>query len=268
MSDPTYKLLSNTHHPVYLKGGQVYKEPRDITERAIEEIKSDYYYLTLIGHKVRLENITLIMPFIGDPIDNVYNNLSEILVSLQRMQEILPLPHHTGQMGSLFSKATELKIQERLPSHDYGMRAKTKEATDTATLILNRRSPQVISHTDLHSQNFLKDDSGTVHIIDWESSIAGLKEMDLASLHGSLIREIRAGFITPTQASCAYHEHIHPLIEDKPAYDAFRALKATRSLSRSYWQGKIEEGDSLILSVNEIMKPYIEQERYRRRRHH
>lgn len=250
-------VISTSHHIVSFKDGKVYKKPRNNSIEALAEITQDYEYLRLIGYDVEFENNVLIMPFIGQPLDSMAENMDELLIAIEKAQKSLPIPHYEGKIGKNIHAITKQKIKERLPDNNFKVKKRTKEAMRAAKKILNKRIPQVISHTDTHSKNFLKDDSGRIHLIDWESSIPGRPEFDLAVLHIYLLEEAAENVITLEQAELTYQKYIKPLIKDQEAYDAFFVFKLVRHLSWAFVLGKVEEGERYILQVNDIMKPYM-----------
>ena len=260
MSISSDDVISTSHHIVSIKDNKVYKKPRNDTPEALSEIQQDYLYLTFMGYDVEISNNVLIMPFIGEPLESIATNLEQVLTSIVTAQQSLPLPYSKRKMGKEIYEITRQKIKERLSVNDYGLKSKTKKSAKAAKRILNKRTPTVISHTDTHSKNFLKDKDGKIHLIDWESSIAGIPEFDLATLHIYLQAEKEDGLITEEQFNSAYLTYIEPQIKDKEAYDAFYVFKLIRHLSWAYLEKDKERCDRLVETINEIMLPYIEEE--------
>lgn len=257
-------VISTSHHIVSFKDGKVYKKPRNDSPTALAEIQQDYEYLTLIGYEVEFEDNTLVMPFIGQPLDSIEPNMEKLLESIDKAQKHLPLPKNSGKIGKDISKITKEKIRERLAENDYDLRKRTKESMKMAKRILNKRTPIVIAHTDSHSKNFLKDDKGDIHLIDWESSVAGLPEFDLAVLYIYLLTESIEGIITEEQSENAYRNHIRPRIVDQEAFDAFFVFKLIRHLSWTYVLGDMDIGERFIKIINETMAPYIKDREYKK----
>lgn len=251
-------IVSTSHHIVSIRDGKVFKNPRNDTPEALAEILQDYEYLKMIGYDVDFEDNVLIMPFIGQPLDTIEPDMEELLKAIDHAQKSLPLPYTKNKIGKEVYNITKQKIKERLPENDYKLKKRTKTAMRTARRILNKRVPQVISHTDTHAKNFLKDDTGKIHLIDWESSIAGLPEFDLAVLYVYLRQEMVKGIITQDQADNAYKKYIEPRIVDKEAYDAFTVFKLVRHLSWAYLFEAPKEIEYLVEEINETMEPYVE----------
>lgn len=264
MKDTLSNVVSTSHHIVSIHGDKVYKRPRNNTPVALEEIAQDYLYLSLIGYDVRMEDDILVMPFIGTPLDSIAPDMGPILQAIEKAQQSLPLPASEKKIGSLVSSITKQKIRERLKGNDFQLKERTSKAMKTAKKILNKRTPRVISHTDTHSKNFLKDKNGVIHLIDWESSIAGLKEFDLAVLHVYLIQEVAKGVIPQSTADEIYENQLKPLIEDQEAYDAFMVFKLVRHLSWAYLElendafadAREEVVEMLVKMINDLMVPY------------
>lgn len=253
-------IVSTSHHIVSIRDGKVYKKPRNDTPEALSEILQDYEYLKLIGYEVEFEDNTLIMPFIGQPLDTMEPDMEELLKAIEHAQKSLPLPPlKKSKLGKEIYSITKQKIKERLPENDYELKNQTKEAMKAAKRILNKKIPQVISHTDTHSKNFLKDENGRIHLIDWESSVAGLPEFDLATLHVYLAREAEEGIITREQADNAYEKYIKPLIKDQEAYDSFFVFKIIRNLSWVYVFDDVKKYEYLVQLINDVMAPYIQE---------
>lgn len=268
MSFSSDDIISTSHHIVSIKDSKVYKQPRDKTPEAIAEIQQDYLYLTFMGYEVELSEYTLIMPFIGEPLKSIAIDMEQVLTAITTAQKSLPLPPQKKKLGREIYDVTHQKIKERLKDNDYNLKARTKKSAKMAKKILNKRTPTAISHTDTHSKNFLKDAEGRIHLIDWESSIAGIPEFDLATLYVYLQAEKDDGLITEDPFKSAYMAYIEPQIEDREAFDAFYVFKLIRHLSWAYLEKDKDRCERLVVQINDIMRPYIERDHKNRSQEH
>lgn len=250
-------IVSTTHHIVRIEGDKVIKTARDNSTTARQELLNDYEYLTIMGYEVSLEGNSLIMPFIGNPLDSLHENIEQLLQILEQVQTTLPLPQYKKKLGKSIYKTTKQKLVERLGEEDlYQVRERTKAAMKTVRKILNKKTPTVISHTDSHAKNFLKDENGTIHLIDWESSIAGLPEFDLAVLESYLLVEYYDDLITQEAVNQIVEKFIKPRVEDNEAYDCFLCIRLMRQAIYEYSIGNILRGDKMIEKSNSVILPY------------
>lgn len=254
-------VISTTHHTVRIVGDKVIKTARDTSPAALRELHNDYRYLTIMGYKVTVDGNSLIMPFIGNPLESIADSIESLLDVLEQAQLTLPMPETKKRLGKSIHKTTKQKLVERLGQEDpYDVHTRTRESMRTARKILNQKTPTVISHTDSHSKNFLRDDAGTIHLIDWESAIAGLPEFDLAVLELYLLAEVTEGVITEDIMVQVTEQFIKPRVKDTEAYDAFFSVKLVRHALWQYSLDNTELGEYFVDKANAVMLPYLPEE--------
>lgn len=265
------KIISTSHHIVSVNKENtiVTKTPRVSTPTALAEIRKDHNHLKLLGYDVRLDDRNnLIMPFIGRPLTSITEEMPRIIELIKTLQtSVLQLSnknideihsHSSRQekIGDAFYRVNNQKIKERLPDNDYGINERVGSSLTKAANILNQRTASVITHSDTRAANFLKDDNNKIHLIDWESAVPGLPDLDLASLHSYLFKETAEKVITTEKAKQSYISQIRPHIQDKEAYDSFLALKTARRISWAYVFKNFDEAEDAIKLVNRIMEKY------------
>jgi aminoglycoside phosphotransferase (APT) family kinase protein len=90
-----------------------------------------------------------------------------------------------GEASPARDDPTLAELRDLVVPHAVELRAGIERLEELANLAANRRSEDVLCHTDIWGSNLLLSDDGSLHVLDWNGALIGPVEHDLFMFAGT-----------------------------------------------------------------------------------